>query len=116
MAIVDIPALFFLDCGVPRFRMDDGDCPAPDERCTLRVSLDLGEIKPAEPDIGAVASADYDLGQIEMKVYPSDKWRTLDGGPIWKSALDFLYDHHADAMEIAVQGAVSEMAFEMATA
>lgn len=102
---VDIPALFLLDCGVPHFRLDDGDCPAPDERCILRAQIALEWVARAEPDNGSGVTFDYVVDCISMQISGEKDWKLLSG-EAFRSALSFLQNAHQETLDAAAASAV----------
>jgi hypothetical protein len=104
-----IPAIFFLDCGVPRFRLDDGEIPAPDERCELLVSLSNEWVAPAEPDNGSGVTYDPVIDQICWRIqHGSPEWKTLSG-EAFASAHNFLTEHCAETLDAKAEESAREI-------
>lgn len=98
---IEIPAIFSIERGDIRFRMDDGEIPAPDERCTLRPYFTIGEVSPAEPDVGAGPYLDYAITGMDIRYAFEVAFKPLGGNIALKAACEFLREFHRDALDEA---------------
>ena len=103
---IQIPVLFCVEWGSIGFRLDDGDVPAPDERCFLSPRVVL-----ASPD----CSEGYQLGPVVAHYYPSPDYTAVLTGQALVAARAFLTEFHRETLDAEAERMAARASERLAT-